>query len=379
MNKFISKEECSNAVKYIIKKMNDCLDTFTYKYPSPASINNIYQQSDNVGWTTSFWTGMLWLAYEYTGDEKYKNIAEIQIKDFKNRLLNSIDLENHDIGFLYSLSCVAGYKLTGDEFAKETALLAADKLYSRYFNNTGVIHCWGPLQDGMEFARIIIDCLMNLPLLYWATEVTGDKKYAEAAYNHAINTKKYIIRPNKSTYHSYIFNVRTHQPDHGETVQGYADTSCWSRGQAWGIYGFLLSYRYTKDASFIDASKQLLDYYLEHLPEDMIPYWDLYFQSGNEERDTSAAAITACGIAELLKILPEADPDYERYKNALSDMLSSLINKYTTKNIPESNGILLHGVYGKPQNNGVDECLIWGDYYYFEVLMRIISDRHLYW
>ena len=375
MKKIISDEKLQNAISYIGGKTLANLSDFTYKYPASASVNNIYPQTDNVSWTTSFYTGMLHLSYQKTKDERFEKAAAVHTKDFARRLKERIDLGNHDIGFLYTLSCVGAYKIKNDEFAKETAVKAADMLLDRYIEKAGVIHCWGDMEGCTEYARIIVDCLLNLPLLYWASEATGDDKYKRAAYTHAKNTQKYIIRPDKSTYHSYIFNVKTGLADHGETVQGFADNSCWSRGQAWGIYGFMLSYLYTGDKSFIETACELLDYFLSHLPEDHVPYWDLYFQSGNEERDSSAAAITACGIIEILKALDESDPRRDKYTQALSDILNSLIDNYMTTPDTASNGILLHGVYGKPQNNGIDECLIWGDYFFLEALMRLDNPK----
>ena len=165
----------------------------------------------------------------------------------------------------------------------------------------------------------------------------------------------------------------------GKTHQGYSDDSCWSRGQAWGIYGFPLSYIYTKDASFLETTSKLTNYFLNRLPEDYISYWDLIFTEGNEERDSSAAVIAACGLLEMIKHLPETDENKKLFKNAAIIMIKSLTENYTTINTPKSNGVLLHGVYGKPNGNGIDECCIWGDYYYLEALVRLYKDWELYW
>jgi len=376
-----SKDKCLVAIDFILKKIDENLEAHgNMKFPAAASKNNVYEFSDkNVGWTTSFWTGMLWLAFEVTGKEKYKEAATEQLKTFKYRIDNKIDTDTHDLGFIYTLSCVAGYKLTGNEEAKETALKAADVLITRYFEKAGIIQAWGNLNDPNQRGRIIIDCLMNLPLLYWASEITGDGKYAQIAKNHAEKAAEHIVREDSSTYHTFYFDVDTGKPKCGKTHQGFSDTSCWSRGQAWGIYGFPLTYLYTNDSEMIELTKKLSNYFLNRLPSDNVCYWDLIFTEGSEERDSSAAAIAACGLLEMTKVLPLTDEVRKTYENAVFAIVKSLSENYTSVNDCLSNGVLLHAVYGKPFNNGVDECNIWGDYFYFEALVRLIKDWQLYW
>lgn len=375
----ITKEYCEKAIQFVLKKIDENLDTFTHKFPAAASVNNVYPAVENTCWTSSFWTGMLWLAYEVTGDEKYRKVAEIHLQSFKKRIDEKIAVNHHDLGFLYTLSCVSAYRLTGNEEAKETALKAADHLMTRYFEKAGIIQAWGKLDNPEQQGRMIIDCCMNLPLLYWASEVTGDKKYYEAASSHVKQAAKYIVREDASTFHTYYMDVETGEPRFGKTHQGYSDDSCWSRGQAWGIYGFPLSYIYTGDWELIEQTKKITNYFLNRLPEDYVCYWDLIFTEGNEERDSSAAAIAVCGMLEMVKHLPLSDELRRTYENASVKIVKSLAENYTSAECPESNGVLLHAVYGKPMNNGVDECNIWGDYYYFEALVRLVKDWKLYW
>ena len=375
----LSKEEVSKAIGYILKKIDENLDTFTDKLPAPASVNNIYEAIDNIDWTASFWTGMVLLAYEVTNDKKYLDVANKHLESFKNRIIDKIQTNHHDLGFLYTLSSIANYKLTGNKEAKEVALLAAKELMNRYFDKAGIIQAWGELSDPNNRGRMIIDCLMNLPLLYWASEVTSDKTYYDSAYSHAKQASKYIIREDASTFHTYYMDVETGEPLYGKTAQGYSDESCWSRGQAWGIYGLPLSYKYTKDHSLIEEAKKVSNYFLNRLPEDNISYWDLIFIDGDEPRDSSAASIAACGLLELSKYLPVLDDDRTTYENAAKSIIKSLMQNYTTSDMPNSNGILKHAVYSKPGNGGVDECCIWGDYYYFEALVRLTKDWELYW
>ena len=375
----ITKEYCEKAIQYILKKIDENLDTFTYMFPAAASINNVYPAVENTNWTSCFWTGMLWLAYEVTGDEKYRKVAEIHLESFRRRIEEEIAIETHDLGFLYSLSCVAAYKLTGNEDAKKTALKAADSLMKRYFKKAGIIQAWGDLSDPDQQGRMIIDCCMNLPLLYWAAGQTGERKYYDAAYSHICQAARYIIREDASSYHTFYINVETGEPRFGKTHQGYSDDSCWARGQAWAMYGFPLSYNYTGDWRLMDLNKKISNYFLNRLPDDDVCYWDLIFTGGSEERDSSSAAIAVCGMLEMAKHLPLTDSSKRVYENASLKILKSLTENYTSVTDLKSNGVLLHAVYGKPNGNGIDECCIWGDYYYFEALVRVIKDWKLYW
>lgn len=373
-----NREYAEKAVAFIIGKIDENLEYFTNYFPDYGR-NQRYGQIDNVLWTSSFWTGMLWLAYEITGESKYIQVAKKHTQNFKSRIDERIKVDNHDLGFLYSLSCVADHKLTGDAEAKEIAVRAADYLITRYHKKAGIIQAWGDLNNPEEQGRMIIDCNMNLPLLYWASEVTGNTVYSKIAQNHVNQAAKYIVRDDASSFHTYFMDVETGDPKYGKTGQGYADNSCWSRGQAWGIYGFTLSYIYTGDYRFIELAKKLGNYFLNRLPEDDVCYWDLIFTDGTEERDSSAAAIAACGFLELSKHLPLTDKSKRLYENAALKILKSLTENYTSKNLPESNAVLLHAVGSKPYNSNVDEPLIFGDYYYFEAMVRVLKDWKLYW
>jgi len=370
------------AIHAAIEKIDFALEGFGEdKFPSAASKGNVYEPIPNeFGWHNGFWTGILWLAYELTGDEKYKKIATHHVDTFLTRIDEKYNVEHHDMGFLYSPSCVAAYKLLGNEKGKEAALKAADNLMSRYHEKGEFIQAWGYLDDPKAY-RLIIDCLLNIPLLYWASEVTGDGKYDEVAYKHFKSTMANIIRDDASTYHTFFFDFETGEPSHGETAQGYADDSAWARGQAWGIYGTMLTRIYKDDALAIEACKKMLNFFLNRLPEDYVPYWDLVFTKGDEPRDSSAAAIAVCGIMELIKFIPDSDPDKELYENAAINIMESLYENYRANIDEKSNGLLLHAVANKNSGNGVDECNSWGDYFYMEALVRLKTKNawKLYW
>lgn len=383
-----NQEEIKNAMAFAVEQVKRMLPDFTEKFPGSNSFDNFYVPGENVEWTTGFWTGEIWLAYENakTEGEKelYRKAGEIQVDSFLNRIEQRIDVAHHDMGFLYSLSCVAAYKLTGMEKAKKAALLAADNLVSRFQPKGEFLQAWGKMGAPDNY-RFIIDCLLNLPLLYWAFEETGIEKYRDIAEKHIRTALANVIREDNSTWHTFFMNPETGEPDHGATCQGYRDGSAWARGQAWGVYGTAMGYRYTKREEYIGYFKCVTQYFLEHLPEDLCPYWDLEFGTGDEEpRDSSSAVIAVCGMLEMSKYMSEEDSAY--YTSVARKLLHQMIEKNSVKDPKESNGQLLHGTYSKKtQYNtcteaGVDECVIWGDYYYMEALWRILKpDWRSYW
>lgn len=339
----------------------------------PRAARNGFDRGSNHGWTTGFWPGMLWLAFECSGDPAYRRAGEAQVRHFTRRLADGVDLDTHDLGFLYTLACLTPHRLLGDEEAGRTALLAARHLMSRYLEPAGIIQAWGDLTDPAQRGRTIIDSLMNMPLLYWATQASGDDSFARAARRHTAQLCEYIIRPDDSTFHTFYWDATSGFPLRGATEQGKGDESCWARGQAWGIYGFTVNYRHVGDESFLRAAVRCADYFLAHLPADGVPYWDLAVgDDSGEERDSSAAAIAVCGLRELATSLPPG-PAAQRYQEASDAILASLVQTYSTLDRPESNALLLHGVYDKPKSIGVDEGTLWGDYFYLEALVRVTN------
>ena len=353
-----------------------------FKYPN--SVNNFYPLMDNTEWTNGFWTGEIWLAYELTKDEAFKEAGLKHVDSYYDRIINNIMCEHHDLGFLYSPSCVASYKLLNDEKAKEAAIKAADKLITRFQPKGGFIQAWGPL-NAKDNYRLIIDCLLNLPLLYWASEVTNDNKYRDIALTHIKTALNVVIRPDYSTYHTYFFDMDTGKPSHGVSHQGNRAESAWARGQAWGVYGLAISYSYTKNPEYLELFRHVTKYFLDHLPTDLVPYWDFDFTDGSTEpKDSSASAICACGMLEMAKYVEENEAK-ELIANA-SRLIKALVDNCSVSDPAISNGQILHGTYCRstPTNgcrqHGVDECTSWGDYYYFEALMRLKNfNWNMYW
>ncbi len=379
----LTDKECREAMDLAVEQVKNNLKEFTGSFKKAYSEHGFYQPTPNVNWTTGFWTGQIWLAYEWCNGEELKKAGKIQAKSFLDRINQKVDVDHHDMGFLYSPSCVAAYKLVKDEAAREAALKAADQLISRFQPVGEFIQAWGPMNQQSNY-RFIIDCLLNLPLLYWSTEETGDPKYRDIAQKHIHTAIANVIREDYSTWHTFFMNMETGEPDHGATCQGYRDGSAWARGQAWGIYGCALAYRYTKRQEYMEDFKHVTGYFLDHLPSDLVPYWDLEFgQASEEPRDSSSASIAACGMLEMAKYLNKTDAVY--YRSIARKIMKSVVEHYAVKDLSKSNGLVLHSTYSKksPYNTctpeGVDECNIWGDYFYMEALTRLSKDWNPYW
>ena len=381
----LTREEALHQLDTASRLILQNLPVYDGKCQNHSSVNNVYPACENNQWTCGFWPGEIWLAYEHTGNEAFRRAGEKLVKSFLYRIENKIEVDHHDMGFLYSLSCVSAYKLTGNEEGKKAAILAARQLCSRFQEKGQFLQAWGKLGAEDNY-RYIIDCLLNVPLLYWAQEQTGEEAFGEIARRHVTTCLANSIRPDGSTFHTFFMDPETGAPVRGATCQGYRDDSCWARGQAWGIYGTALSYRYTKRAVYQEAFARVLDYYLTRLPQDLIPYWDMTFNDSfgaDEPRDSSSASIVACGLLEAAKY---ASPETaEQFVTLAGQMLKSLTDRYAVQDGPLGTGLVLHGTYSKksPYNTctpeGVDECVSWGDYFYMEALTRYTKDWELYW
>ncbi len=392
------------ALKDACAQIHRNLEDFTTRCMNHSSVKGFYPSCENDQWTTGFWPGEIWLAYGATGDEAYLKAGQIFVEDFYKRIEEKISVDHHDMGFLYTPSCVSSWKLTGNKTARDAALLAADQLCSRYQEKGRFIQAWGAMGE-RESYRYIIDCLLNLPLLYWAEKETGVSRYKEIADAHLKTCLTHSFREDGSTYHTFFMDIDTGEPLRGETCQGFRDDSSWARGQAWAIYGAALSFRYGGDRSLIQVFRNVTDYYLSRLPSDLIPFWDMIFSEANtrpekgnrtqvlygpggntEPRDSSSAAIAACGLMEMADCIDKTDPEEAaHYRTIARQMIGSLIANYRVTDPVRSNGLLIHGTYSKktPYNTcteeGVDECLVWGDYFYMEALVRLTTDWTSWW
>lgn len=371
-----------SALDAAARQVRRDLPVFEGRFPLPCTNRGVYPTGINTDWTTGFYAGLCWLAYEATGDEALCQAAHAQVQSFARRLELGENIEHHDMGFLYIPSCVAAWRLTGYPAGRDAALAAARKLTGRYQPVGQFLQAWGAPGDPTEY-RLIIDCLLNVPLLHWAGAQTGDERFTAIAQAHTATAARTLFRPDGSTAHTCYIDPATGAPVRVMTAQGYKADSAWARGQAWGIYGMALAYRYTRLEEYRAIFRRTLRFFLDRLPADGVPYWDLVFRTGDgQPRDSSAAAIAVCGIYEMLPYLPAAEA--ADCRAAAQELLLALIERCAAPPAV-GGGLLAHGVYCKAspyntvQDYGVDECNLWGDYFYMEALVRATRPWDPYW
>ncbi|MBC2844147.1 glycoside hydrolase family 88 protein [Winogradskyella flava] len=335
----------------------------------PRSVNlktNNLKKVPSKDWTSGFFAGNLWQIYELTGDTAYKNKAKKWTAFIEKEKFND---RTHDMGFKVFNSFGKGLKIEDDQEYKDNILMSAKTLITRYNDTVGSIRSWDFNKKRWKFP-VIIDNMMNLELLFEATKISGDSIFHNIAVKHANTTLKNHFRPNNSTWH-----VLDYDPENGDirmrvTHQGINDDSSWARGQAWGIYGFTMAYRYTKDQRYLDQAKATAAFFLDHphLPEDGIPYWD--FDAPNipdEPRDVSAGAIVASALTELY-----AYTDNEYYLNYSKKVIHTIKSSdYILDKDIEYPFILDHSSGDWSKRSEMDEPIVYGDYYFLETLLRL--------
>lgn len=345
-----------------------------------ASVDGTYVLEAPHWWTAGFWPGLLWLLYRdsESKDDRYKDIAEACEQQL-DEVLAGYDRLDHDIGFMWSLTSVARYKLLGEEQSRKRALLAASVLSGRFNIKGNYIRAWNPWSEGdRNEGWAIIDCMMNLPLLYWASETTGDPRFKHLAMAHADTVLNYFIRTDGSVNHIVIFDPQTGEFESVNGGQGFAPNSAWSRGASWAIYGMALSYRYTGEARYLEAAKRVAHFFLANLPEDSVPHWDFRLPPGVERfRDTSAGACAACGLLEIARTVP--DEESVLYQAAGERILRSMYENYGAWDNQAEEGLILHGTSHYPERRNIDVPLIYGDYFFVEGLTRLRGNAATFW
>ncbi|WP_186758737.1 glycoside hydrolase family 88 protein [Echinicola salinicaeni] len=323
--------------------------------------------SGTAWWTSGFYPGTLLYLFEMSGDSSMLKLAEQKLKILEKEKDNK---GTHDLGFMLYCSYGNAYRITGNEQYKDIMLEGAESLATRFHPETGLIKSW---DHGKWNYPVIIDNMMNLEFLFWASEVSGDKKYYNINISHADSTIQNHFREDNSSYHVIDYDAETGKVVQKKTHQGLADDSAWARGQSWGLYGFTVMYRDTRDPKYLEQAENIADFILNHpnMPEDLVPYWDFNdVASDTTYRDASAAAINASALLELNKYTKDAEKA-AWYKSSAEKMLLSLSSeKYQAK--PNKNGgfILEHSVGSLPHNSEVDVPLTYADYYYIEALKR---------
>ncbi len=361
-------DSVEKALENAISHYSNAIDMYIFKTRYPSSINSSGYVSmvDADSWVSGFFPGCLWYLYEYTGNDKFKEAAEDWTVGLENQKNND---GTHDLGFMMYCSFGNGYRLTGKEEYQEILIQTAQTLGSRYNETVGCIRSW---DWGLWQFPVIIDNMMNLELMTWAGKKSGDSSLIEIAVNHSDRTIENHFREDYSSFHVVDYNKATGAVLSRETFQGYADSTAWARGQAWGLYGYTMMYRETGDSTYLEQAINIADFFTTNLPEDYIPYWDYNAPNiPDEPKDASAAAIAASALIELSGY--DNDP-VSTYLFFAEKILENLINKeYTAEPGTNANFILKHSVGNGNSGHGLDKPQIYADYYYIEALIRYIS------
>ncbi|MEA2368443.1 MAG: unsaturated chondroitin disaccharide hydrolase [Thermoleophilaceae bacterium] len=317
-------------------------------------------------WISGFFPGALWQMYKATGDPYWRTAAQARQAAIEPQKTNT---GTHDLGFMLFDSFGNGYKATGTDSYRQVVLTAARSVATRWNPYVTAFRSWNnPSGAPATDFRVIVDNLMNLELLFWASTHGGDNVTTKA-YQHALRTLKEHVRADGSTFHLVIFDSTTGAVKSKQTVQGYSNSSTWSRGQAWALHGFTIAYRETGQSSMLTAARRTADYFIAHLPADKVPYWD--FQAPdipNAPRDSSAAAIAASGLLELSRLEPDSTRKLRYYSTAKAILTTLSSSAYLAEGTT-SRSILLHGTANKPAGR-YDRGLIYGDYFFLEALLR---------
>ena len=313
-------------------------------------------------WTMGFWPGILWYAYEASGDAALETAARgyTEALDFIARQ----PAYDHDIGFIMFPSFGNGFRLTGDPAYKEAVLATAERLAALFNPAVGTILSWPREVPNFGGHNTIMDNMLNLETLFWAAENGGDPAWKDIAITHADTTMRYNFRPDGTSYHVAVYDAETGAHQYSCTHQGYADDSMWARGQAWGIYGYTMVYRFTREPRFLEFAQKIADVYLARLPEDKVPYWDFCDpEIPNASKDASAAAVVASALLELSTYTDG------KYRADAEAMLRSLYENYRA---PEGcDSFLLHSTGHHPAGKEIDYSIVYADYYFIEALLRL--------
>ena len=329
--------------------------------------------SEKATWAYGYYPGLVWLLYQGTREPGYYDLALRWTEDLEKR---SSDVSGIGLGQLFFLTHVIGYQVTGTQRFREVAIEAANSLAGR-FNEAGFIPAWGEPGDTVLGRRLSIETMMNLDLLYWASEATGNQDYARRANTHAFFTLQNLVNSEGKILHMADFHPSTGRPfrekhitlagDKTYAPKGYNPATAWALGQAWAIYGFTSSYRNSGNVVFLNTAKRTADYFLANLPEDGVSLWDFELPEGEKrQKDTSATAVAAAALLKLSQLCP-SQADRLRYRAVAEKMMTALTQDFLRRGSP--GGLIDGAVYDKKQGLGVGGSTAWGDYYYIEALL----------
>lgn len=349
-------------------KVDRMIEQIGEKSPHVAKEDGVYDDMRIDWWTSGFWPGILWIMHEMTGQAHYKEAAWEWDGKFEQKSIQDNNF-HHDVGFQYLPTAVIKHKLTGDKDGLRRGLQAANFLAGRFNIAGNFLRAWN--QDKLGWS--IVDSTMNLSILFWAAETTGDPRFEHIGRAQADTVVQKFIREDGSVNHILSFDPKTGELIESLGGQGAGPQSAWSRGAAWALHGLANVYRFTGDTKYLKAAQRVANYFLACLPADHVAHWDFRADASldNEPRDTSAASCAASGLIELATFLPPNEG--AMYLRAAEEMLLSLTVNYGTWDKPEHQAILLEGTGNKPADSNVNVSLIYGDYYYVEALAKLVG------
>jgi unsaturated chondroitin disaccharide hydrolase len=361
-----------------VDKVRRLADRVGARFPH-ATEGGVYRCEEPHWWTAGFWPGMLWLIWRDSGEARWRDLARA-CEEALDEPLSQFERLDHDAGFMWTLTSVTQFKLLGTPASRRRALTAASHLAGRFNVQGRYIRAWNPWREGEDNAGLaIIDCLMNLPLLYWASETTGDPRFRHVALAHTETTLAHFLRADGSVRHIVRFD-----PESGAFAdvlggQGYNPDSAWARGTAWAMYGLALGYRYTGRGELLQAAKRVAHFFVASLPEDGVPEWDFRLPPDDGSirfKDSSAGACAASALLELAELVPAAEaPAYRRWGRELLASLNAHCGAWDRR---EEEGLLLHGTGHWPERRNVDVSLIYGDYFFLEALAKLRGQTGLF-
>ncbi len=434
MNSIPANKWIHEAWKWAMDKTITQAQITTDHFPHVAQ-HGQYDRCEPQWWTAGFWPGLLWLVHKYhqpvydgakarklasesmahplaqhvvaTGQNDVSNeqmtsavenhltvehiaVSQAHPQEYQQltqwaqscerqleTCLHDTEQIDHDLGFIWLLSGVAHYVQTGDADARRRSLLAANLLAARFNVKGNYIRAWNFESLHMDTRGVvIIDSMMNLPLLYWASLETGDPRYYELAIAHADTIAREFVRADHSICHVVEFDAVTGQKRREHGGQGYAPGSAWARGTAWALHGFALSYAYTGQSKYLDISRQTAHFFLQQLGDDIVPYWDFRAPETNRDAyDSSATAIAASGMLELAKYVDEQER--QMLEQAASRLLSGLYTNYSTRT-SNAEGLITHGTVHYPEQRQLNVPIIYGDYFFVEALAKLRGEPGLF-
>ncbi|MFD5022125.1 glycoside hydrolase family 88 protein [Paenibacillus sp. NPDC058367] len=368
-------------VDNVIAKLTDKMDVVCERsrnkipYTTRNGTHDNQIEKDINWWTNGFWGGMMWLMYHETGAQKYKEIANFT-EDALDACFHQFYGLHHDVGFMWLPTSLANYKVTGNPESRKRAMHAANLLAGRFNLAGGFIRAWND-DTASEDTRgwAIVDCMMNLPLLYWASEETKDPRYAQIAMRHADTALEAFIRPDGSVNHIVEFD-----PFHGGVVrtyggQGYEDGSSWTRGQTWALYGFMISYTHTGKPEYLQAAKRVAHYFMANIPDNGVIPIDFRQPKEPAYEDSTAAVIAACGLIEIAQVVGEHEK--EVYLNAALKLVKKV--DATRCDWTTDSDHLLMGGSAAYHHKDIHVSIIYGDYYFMEAIFKLKGNDLFLW